>query len=327
MADTTIDLLGYSIIEQIYSGSRTLVYRGNRASDGQPVVIKVLRNEFPSFNELVHFRNQYIIGKNLDLPGIIQTYSLERFHNSYALILEDFGGISLCSYLTSVAQASKQGAEKSGLPINEFLHIAVQVADTLDGLCRHRVIHKDIKPANIVINPTSKQVKLIDFSIASLLPRETQEIQNPNVLEGTLPYISPEQTGRMNRASITARISTRSGSHFYELLTGQLPFQANDPMDLVHCHLAKQPIPVHHLNKNIPPILSEIVSKLMAKNAEDRYQSAMGLKYALETCLSQWQETGEIADFNLGSRDLCDRFYPRKIVRSGKRSSYSVGGV
>src|SRR6476469_3070228 len=111
MAGMTINLLGYSIIEQIYSGSRTLAYRGNRESDGQPVVIKLLRNEFPHFNEPVHFRNQNIMAKNLDLPRLIQTYSLEKYHNSYALILEDFGGISLCSYLTSVAQASKQAGE------------------------------------------------------------------------------------------------------------------------------------------------------------------------------------------------------------------------
>ncbi|MFE1746025.1 ATP-binding protein [Coleofasciculus sp. H7-2] len=314
MANTTIGLLGYSIGEQVYAGSRTLVYRGIRKSDRQPVVIKLLRNEFPRFNELIHFRNQYIIGKNLDFPGIVKTYSLESYYNRYALILEDFGGISLCSYLTSVAEASKQGAEMSGLPIPLFLSIAVQIAHTLDGLCRHRVIHKDIKPANIVINPTSKEVKLIDFSIASLLPRETQEIQNPNVLEGTLPYISPEQTGRMNRG-IDYRTDFYSlGVTFYEMLTGQLPFQTDDPMDLVHCHLAKQPIPVHHLNKGVPSVLSFIVSKLMAKNAEDRYQSALGLKYDLENCLQQWKETGEIAKFDLATRDLCDRFIiPEKL--------------
>ncbi|MBD2042341.1 ATP-binding sensor histidine kinase [Microcoleus sp. FACHB-672] len=314
MGNATINLLGYSVIEQIYSGTRTLVYRGIRETDRQPVVIKVLRNEFPPFNELVHFRNQYIIGKNLDLPGIIKTYSLERYYNSFALILEDFGGISLCSYLTSVAETSNQASKTSGLPISLFFSIAIQVAHTLDALCRHRVIHKDLKPANIVINPISKEVKLIDFSIASLLPRETQEIQNPNILEGTLPYISPEQTGRMNRG-IDYRTDFYSlGVTFYELLTGQLPFQTDDPMDLVHCHLAKQAIPVHHLNENVPPVLSEIVSKLMAKNAEHRYQSALGLEYDLQSCLSQWKDAGETANFDLATRDLCDRFIiPEKL--------------
>ncbi|MEG4168524.1 MULTISPECIES: AAA family ATPase [unclassified Microcoleus] len=305
-------VLGYQINEQIYAGNRTLVYRGCRSSDRQPVAIKLLRNDFPSFNELVHFRNQYVIAKNLNIPGTVKAYSLESYHNRYALVMEDFGGISLCSYLPSLASESNEPLE--GLPVNEFLPMAIQIANALDGLHRHHVIHKDLKPANILINPTSKEVKLIDLSIASLLPRETQEIQNPNVLEGTLPYISPEQTGRMNRG-IDYRTDFYSlGVTFYELLTRQLPFQSEDPIELVHCHLAQQPIAVHHLNKSVPLVLSEIVSKLMAKNAEDRYQSAIGLKFDLETCLHEWQETGALTNFNIGERDLCDRFIiPEKL--------------
>jgi predicted ATPase/signal transduction histidine kinase len=311
MAITNL-LLGYHINEQIYVGTRTLVYRGIRCSNGQPVALKVLRNDFPRFNELVNFRNQYVIAKNLEIPGSVKAYSLETYQNHYALVMEDFGGISLSSYLDLLASESNEPLK--GLPINEFLPMAIQIANSLDGLYRHHVIHKDLKPANILINPTTKQVKLIDFSIASLLPRETQEIQNPNVLEGTLPYISPEQTGRMNRG-IDYRTDFYSlGVTFYELLARQLPFQTDDPIELVHCHLAKQPIPVHHLNKSVPLVLSEIVSKLMAKNAENRYQSAIGLKFDLETCLHQWKETGKIACFKLGSRDLCDRFIiPEKL--------------
>ncbi|HSF72744.1 MAG TPA: AAA family ATPase, partial [Microcoleus sp.] len=320
MATITNLVLGYEINEQIYAGNRTLVYRGCRSSDRQPVVIKLLRNDFPRFHELVHFRNQYVIAKNLEIPGSVKAYSLETYHNHYALVMEDFGGISLSSYLASLAEASQEPLE--GLPLNEFLPIAIQIANSLDGLYRHHVIHKDLKPANILINPTSKQVKLIDFSIASLLPRETQEIQNPNVLEGTLPYISPEQTGRMNRG-IDYRTDFYSlGVTFYELLTRQLPFPTNDPIELVHCHLAQQPIPVHHLNKSVPLVLSEIVSKLMAKNAEDRYQSAIGLKFDLETCFFQWQETGALTNFKIGDRDLCDRFLiPEKLY--GRESEVS----
>jgi predicted ATPase/GAF domain-containing protein len=312
MASITNLFLGYQINEQIYAGTRTLVYRGLRCLNGQPVAIKVLRNDFPRFNELVHFRNQYVIAKNLEIPGSVKAYSLETYQNHYALVMEDFGGISLSSYLARLASESNEPLE--GLPISEFLPIAIQIANSLDGLYRHHVIHKDLKPANILINPSSKQVKLIDFSIASLLPRETQQIQNPNVLEGTLPYISPEQTGRMNRG-IDYRTDFYSlGVTFYELLTGKLPFQTEDPIDLVHCHLAKQPIPASIVNQSVPLVLSEIVSKLMAKNAEARYQSALGLKYDLETCLFQWQETGMLTKFDLGQRDLCDRFIiPEKL--------------
>ncbi|MEG4444070.1 AAA family ATPase [Microcoleus sp. AT9_B4] len=312
MTEITKLFLGYHINEQIYAGNRTLVYRGIRSENGQPVAIKLLRKDFPSFNELVHFRNQYVIAKNLNIPGTVKAYSLESYHNRYALVMEDFGGISLSSYLSSIASASNEPLE--GLPVNEFFPIAIQIASALDGLHRHRVIHKDLKPANILINPTSKEVKLIDLSIASLLPRETQEIQSPNVLEGTLPYISPEQTGRMNRG-IDYRTDFYSlGVTFYELLTGKLPFQTDDPMDLVHCHLAKQPLAASIVNHSVPLVLSEIVSKLMAKNAEDRYQSALGLKYDLATCLYQWKETGTLTNFDLGQRDLCDRFIiPEKL--------------
>src|SRR6476620_10809107 len=312
MTSITNLVLGYHINEQIYAGTRTLVYRGIRCSNGQPVAIKLLRNDFPCFNELVNFRNQYVIAKNLEIPGSVKAYSLESYQNHYALVMEDFGGISLSSYLALLASESKEPLE--GLPVSEFLHIAIQIANSLDGLYRHRVIHKDLKPANILINPSSKQVKLIDFSIASLLPRETQEIQNPNVLEGTLPYISPEQTGRMNRG-IDYRTDFYSlGVTFYELLTGKLPFQTDDPMDLVHCHLAKQPIPASRVNQNVPLVLSQIVSKLMAKNAEDRYQSALGLKFDLEFCLQQLEGNGRIESFTIAHRDVGDRFLiPEKL--------------
>ncbi|MGF2012236.1 AAA family ATPase, partial [Nostoc sp. DedVER01b] len=192
--------------------------------------------------------------------------------------------------------------------------IAIALCNTLDILYRHRIIHKDIKPANILINPETKQVKLIDFSIASLLPRETQTLMNPNVLEGTLAYLSPEQTGRMNRG-IDYRTDFYSlGVTFYELLTGVLPFKSNDPMELVHCHIAKIPPVLGNRQQaigdreEIPQVIAEIVMKLMAKNAEDRYQSALGIKFDLENCLTQLQKTGKIESFQIAKRDVCDRF-------------------
>ncbi|MEH1804253.1 trifunctional serine/threonine-protein kinase/ATP-binding protein/sensor histidine kinase [Nostoc sp.] len=301
MISSVVTIPGYRVSEELYNGSRTLVYRAVRETDQQPVVIKLLKNPYPSFIELLSFRNQYTIAKNLNLPGIIQTYSLETYQNGYALIMEDFGGISL-----------KQWGTVSNLM--EFLHLAIALCNILDILIRHRIIHKDIKPANILINPETRDIRLIDFSIASLLPRETQSLKSPNVLEGTLGYLSPEQTGRMNRG-IDYRTDFYSlGVTFYELLTGQLPFQLNDPMELVHCHIAKLPPLVHEINPEIAPILSEIVSKLMAKNAEDRYQSAFGLKSDLETCLHQLQQTGKIESFPIGQRDVSDRFIiPEKL--------------
>ncbi|MBD2449157.1 AAA family ATPase [Nostoc sp. FACHB-152] len=297
----SVSIPGYKVNEELYKGSRTKVYRGYRETDQKSVVIKLLKNAYPSFHELLSFRNQYTIAKNLNSPLIVQTYSLEPFQNGYMLVMEDFGGISLKEWGV-------------GKKLQEFLEIAIALCNTLDILYHERIIHKDIKPANILINPETKQVKLIDFSIASLLPRETQTLVNPNILEGTLAYISPEQTGRMNRG-IDYRTDFYSlGITFYELLTSELPFASNDPMELVHCHLAQTAPLVHEINSKIPAVISRIISKLIAKNAEDRYQSALGLKHDLENCLAQLQKTDKIENFEIATRDVCDRFLiPDKI--------------
>ncbi|MFN6482424.1 MULTISPECIES: AAA family ATPase [unclassified Nostoc] len=306
-----VSIPGYQVSKELYNGSRTLVYRANRETDQKSVVIKLMKTAYPSFSELVQFRNQFTIAKNLNLPGIIQTYSLEPYQNGYVLVMEDFGGISLKQWQDRV---ENRRIGETPQALIEFLQVAIALCNTLDILIRHRVIHKDIKPANILINPETREVKLIDFSIASLLPRETQSLISPNVLEGTLGYLSPEQTGRMNRG-IDYRTDFYSlGVTFYELLTGQLPFQSHEPMELVHCHIAKLPPLVHEINSQIAPVLSSIVSKLMAKNAEGRYQSAFGLKYDLENCLAQLKETGKIVSFPIAQRDVCDRFIiPEKL--------------
>lgn len=258
--DTLYAFPGYHITEQIYSGSKTLVYRGIREQDQKPVVLKLMRNEYPTFAEIAQFRNQYIITKNLDIPGILKTYSLESYRNSYILVMEDFGGISLQDW-----RIENKEKKENCLSLNEFFNIAIKIASTLEGLHRDRIIHKDIKPANILINPTTDEVKIIDFSIATLLPREIQFLTNPNILEGTLAYISPEQTGRMNRG-IDYRTDFYSlGITFFQLLTGQLPFTTKDPMELVYSHIAKQPLKASRINSKIPAILSEMIGKLMAK--------------------------------------------------------------
>ncbi|KAF3885567.1 MULTISPECIES: trifunctional serine/threonine-protein kinase/ATP-binding protein/sensor histidine kinase [Nostocales] len=297
------NISGYTLVEQLYLGSRTAVYRGVQKSQQCPVVIKTLRHDYPSFNELVQFRNQYAIAKSLDIPGIVQPMSLEPYANGYALVMADIGGISLRHYI-----------QASPLSIEQFWPIALQIVDVLHQLYQQRIIHKDIKPANILIQPQTRQIKLIDFSIASLLPRETQEIQNRNVLEGTLAYISPEQTGRMNRGIDYRSDFYSLGITFFELLAGKLPFQADEPMEMVHAHLAKQPPSVCDLNPDLPIMLGEIISKLMAKNAEDRYQSALGLKHDLMKCQEEYRVAGKHTWFKLGQRDISDRFLiPEKL--------------
>ncbi|MEO1094319.1 MAG: AAA family ATPase [Cyanobacteria bacterium J06638_28] len=296
-------LPSYTFVETIYEGARTRVYRAVETATQQPVVIKVLTHEYPSFAELVQFRNQYMVAKNLPITGIVRPLSLEPYGNGYALVMETFEGVDLEQYIHQCA-----------LSLAEVLSIAIQLTDILHTLHQHRVIHKDIKPANILIHPDSKQVKLIDFSIASLLPQETQAIQSPKSLEGTLAYMAPEQTGRMNRGINYRTDFYGLGGTLYQLLTGQLPFTSDDPLELIHCHMAQAPAAVEQVNPAIPAMVSAIVAKLMAKNAEDRYQSALGLKHDLERCLMQWQQQGNIAPFDLGQRDVSDRFViPEKL--------------
>ncbi|MEM6451402.1 MAG: AAA family ATPase, partial [Cyanobacteria bacterium P01_D01_bin.105] len=302
---------GYTITEQLYVGSRTAVYRA--ISDSRPdskpsdpthsVVLKIMRQLHPDFSDLLHFRNQYTIAQNLPISGIVRPLSLEQWKNGYALVMEDFGGLSLHQY-----------TKAHSLTLTEILSVAVQLTDVLHELAQHRVVHKDIKPANILIHPISKQIKLIDFSLASLLPKEIQESQHPSGLEGTLAYIAPEQTGRMNRGIDYRSDFYSFGITLYELLTGQLPFATRDALELVHCHIAKMPAAPHQLNADIPVAISQIVLKLMAKNAEDRYQSALGLKHDLEKCLIEWKETGSINEFELAQQDACDHFLiPEKL--------------
>ncbi|NEP14946.1 MAG: AAA family ATPase, partial [Symploca sp. SIO2C1] len=231
-------------------------------------------------------------------PTIVRPLALERYGNGYALLMPDEGAIALWEYW----QQSKHS-------LVEFLSIAIQLAESLHYLTQQRIIHKDIKPANILIHPETGQVQLIDFSISSLLPKEQQQLINPNVLEGTLAYISPEQTGRMNRG-IDYRTDFYSlGVTFFELLNGKLPFATSDPMELVHCHIAQEvKFPANSELLIVPEMVQAIVLKLMAKNAEERYQSSLGLKYDLERCLQQLEGTVEITSFVLGERDACDRF-------------------
>jgi predicted ATPase/signal transduction histidine kinase/ActR/RegA family two-component response regulator len=314
----TIDRLkhiaGYEILEPISVSNRSQIYRAIDIIDRTPVVIKVLSDKFPNSQELLQLRNHYTITKNLDLPHILKSLALENVGNSYALIMSDFGDISLNNYLSQV------GALGTNLKkIELFLRIAIQLAQALVGLYQHRIIHKDIKPANILFNVETEQIALIDFSISTLLPQEMIALQGITSLEGTLAYIAPEQTGRMNRGIDYRSDFYALGITFYELLTGRLPFISDDPIELVHSHLAKLPIPAHQIQPNIPIVLSNIIAKLMAKNAENRYQNALGLKHDLEICWQQLQTNGTIESIYLGSRDVSDRFiipeqlYGRKL--------------
>lgn len=301
-------ILGCEITAELYKGVNSLIYRGIRQTDQQPVILKLLNQAYPSPEKIARFKLEYEITQILNsamlpaqagqaLLGVIHAYSLGTDQGRWVMVLEDFGGESLDRLIQHRKPA-----------LSESLTWAIQMVDILGQVHQQHIIHKDINPSNIVLNPETGQLKLIDFGISTRLSRENPTLRNPKVLEGTLAYMSPEQTGRMNRAIDYRSDFYSLGVTFYEILTGQLPFPTADALELAHCHIAKQPAPPHELNPAIPQPFSEIVLTLLAKNAEDRYQSPYSLKADLETCLQQWQMQGQIDPFPLHRHDISSRF-------------------
>jgi PAS domain S-box-containing protein len=303
---------GYNLQELIHQGTNTVIYRALSTAEQQLVILKALNTQCPTLEQSASLKHEYQITKHLDSPYIIKVYRLEIHQNSLVLVLEDIGGVSLKTWIDTLAnqpqlftqatEVTAANATNYPLSLTEFFNTALPLAKALVFLHQNQIIHKDIKPHNIIINPQTKQVKLADFSIASQLRKEQPDLKNPHRLEGTLAYMSPEQTGRMNRDLDYRSDFYSLGVTFYELLTGQLPFITSDPLEMVHCHIAKQPLPLQQLNPQIPPVLTQIVAKLMAKNAEKRYQSATGLLADLERCQNQIH-SGTISYFIPGQLD------------------------
>ncbi|MFN6498647.1 MAG: AAA family ATPase [Nostoc sp. DedQUE01] len=298
---------GVAIQSKIYESSASLVYRGIRVQDNLAVVVKILKQDYPSPQELTRYRQEYEITRFLNLEGVVKAYSQQEYQRTLVILLEDFGGESL-------EQWKHKRTGFFPMPLTTFLPLAIALTDILGKIHAANVIHKDINPGNIVLNPDTGVVKIIDFGIATQFNRTNPTFKSHYALEGTLAYLSPEQTGRMNR-SLDRRTDFYSlGVTFYELLTGHLPFPTTDILELIHCHIAKQPVPPHELNPAIPKAASDIVLKLMAKNAEDRYQSAWGIKADLEIVLRQFAQIGQIDHIQLGLQDVSDRFQiPQKL--------------
>jgi len=292
-----ISLRGYKVHSVLYEGMQSNIYCGYRELDGQKVVLKLLRSDAPSAEERARFQQEYELTSRLSSDAVIVVFGLETHSGSHVMVLEDFGGTAL-SMLDIAGQ----------LDLKDWLRLAMKITDCIGTLHQHHVMHKDINPSNILWNRETDQVKIIDLGISTELSREVTEIRNPNKLEGTLFYMSPEQTGRMNRA-IDYRTDFYSlGVTLYELLTGKLPFPKGDALELVHAHIAKQHTPVSQINTSIPSVISAIIDKLMAKTAEARYQSAAGLKADLQTCLNNVDAQGNISEF-----ELCQSDYSLKL--------------
>ncbi|MCP5498089.1 MAG: AAA family ATPase [Leptospiraceae bacterium] len=326
-------LSNYTIVERIFENEKTLIFRAINNENQKPIVIKTLASEYPKNSDLALYKREFKIGSSFDSSFIAKYLALEPYKNGLAIILEDFNAISLREYIKKLS---------SPLSIESFFKIGIQVVKTLEILDSQSVIHKDIKPHNILINPHTEETKIFDFGISIQISKENVSFQMKDSVEATIAYMSPEQTGRMNR-SIDYRTDMYSlGVTFYELLIGKLPFISNDMSEMIYFHIAKNPVPPKNLRSDIPDFVSEIILKLLSKNAEERYKSYVGLRYDLERAKEIYLE-GKKYSFQIAEKDIQTRFslspklYGREIelqylldgfskVVNGTKELYLVGG-
>ncbi|MCU0440221.1 MAG: trifunctional serine/threonine-protein kinase/ATP-binding protein/sensor histidine kinase [Raineya sp.] len=265
-----------------------------------PIVIKVLKSEFPSSKQIVQLKNELDYTTKIDISGIRKGYKHIKINNRHALLLEYFDGHSV-----------KEAIKQKIFDLRSFLEMAIVITEVLGEIHQKNIIHKDLNSNNILIDMAKKSVRIIDFGMAVNMDLKNQKLENPETLEGTLAYISPEQTGRMNRVVDYRSDLYSLGVTFYEIVTGHLPFESQDATELVHSHLAKTPL-APHLSENpsfsIPIVISNIILKLLEKNAENRYQSAQGLKKDLENCLEQLKKYDKITAVGIGENDYSGRF-------------------
>lgn len=312
-----LNIPAYTIQALVHEGTRTVLYRGYRDADRAPVVVKVVAGEYPLPEELARLSHEYQILKSISLPSIVKAHALEKYGNGLGLILEQLKGESLSELMA---------ARRLDLPV--ILRIAVSLAETLGFLHQHGIIHRDVKPPNVFVDLNPLHVVLIDFGISTRLIAAAQRSTSPESLEGTLAYMSPEQTGRMNR-SIDRRTDFYSmGVTLYEMLTGALPFYSSDPIEMVHNHIAKQPRAPHEVKSHVPVALSNLVMKLLEKAPENRYQSAYGLTADLQECLRQQEASHQIAVFPLGRHDRSEALHiPQKLYGRTTELAALFGGL
>jgi PAS domain S-box-containing protein len=296
-----IDLSRYAF-EALRKEEDFILYRGRSRDDGSPVLLLAPLAEYPAPEILKWLEHAYSLREELDPRWAARPIGIARHWDRSVLVLEDPGGVPLDQSLSQP------------LDLAVWLRVAIGLSTAIGHLHQRGIIHKDIKPANVLINPITGQCWLTGLLVASRLRRERQAAEPPEFIAGTLPYMAPEQTGRMNR-SIDSRSDLYSlGVTLYQMLTGSLPFAAADPMEWVHCHTARHPIPLRQWRQDVPETISAIILKLLSKTAEDRYQTAAGLVADLRKCLTEWESHKCINSFSLGQHDISDRLHtPEKL--------------
>jgi hypothetical protein len=292
--------------ETLRQDGEFILSRGRQRRPGEagpPTILLVTpRAERPAPASLRKLEQEYALRAELDPGWAAQPLALVAHQGRTMLVLADPGGEPLDRRLGSP------------LELTPFLRLAVSLSAALGRLHGRGLIHKDIKPAHVLVDGASDGIWLMGFGLASRLPRERHAPEPPEFIAGTLPYMAPEQTGRMNRSLDSRSDLYALGVTLYEMLTGSLPFTASDPMEWVHCHIARRPVPPAERRREVPGVVSAIVMKLLAKTAEDRYQTAAGLERDLRRCLAEWEAQDRIDDFPLGEHDTPDRLLiPEKL--------------
>jgi len=289
-----MEIPGYRIREELARDTQYVVCRGE-THDAAAVLLKLPLSPALHPATIASLRREHELLAALDLPGVPAARAFEP--QTGTLVFEDIGARPLKAVLTA-----------GRLSLDEFFEIALGLTATVGELHRRRIIHRNLNPWSVLVEPNTKRTQVFDFSLASRLPQESQPPSPPPLLHGRLGYMSPEQTGRMNRVVDYRTDFYSLGATFYEMVTGRPPFHSEDPLELVHGHIAKAPPAPSEVDPAVPEALSEIVMKLLSKTAEGRYQSAWGLKADLERCAGQWAAKRAIARFPLGERDISDQF-------------------
>jgi PAS domain S-box-containing protein len=285
-------------------GADFTLYRGRQCGNLSPILAVALAAEQPQPKDLRRLEHEYSLASKLDSTWAAKPLALSQHQGRTILILEDPGGEPLDRIL--------ERHQGQPLDLTRFLRIAIGLANALGQAHRRDLIHKDIKPANVLVDEAGN-AWLTGFGIASQLPQERQTPAPPEIIAGTLPYMAPEQTGRMNRSIDTRSDLYSLGVTLYQMLTGHLPFAAGDAMEWVHCHIAREPVPPDR-RAQVPTPLSDIVMRLLAKTVEERYQTAVGLEADLRRCLTEWETLGRIDEVPLGTNDVPDRLLiPEKL--------------
>lgn len=296
-----VSIPGFSSIQLIYEGKTNLIYQGTRDLDGKSVILKTIYPQHGDKSILSQIIHEHTILTHLNNyqtnSHVVQLLDLVYQNNIPFIVTETAGDMSLRVYLS-----------KAPLSLDDFFLLARQLVQAIHEIHTQNITHRDIKPDNIMIEEATKSLKLIDFSAATRMSQNVGE-DNPDLefAKGSLSYMSPEQTGRLNRVVDYRTDFYSLGITFYEMLAGKLPFQKKDPLELIYAHLAEDPVPLSIINPDIPMQLSSFILKLMAKTPEERYSGTIGILADLDNCQQQWTSTRSISPFPLGSQDKQDK--------------------